>query len=1069
MQNIENTLKTRIENDNAETFVVIVPTEAARLKRQRELIAYHPRRAVANLRVHPLQRFVKRLYAELRPKRQNISQGLQTLWLHQIVDARTSNSESYTYQTLRPVPDIPVPDSTLSLIVSTINQIRERNEASSLFAAQRWAPDSNLGDLTRIYQAYEKKLGERWIDGNGESLLLANGFKAQLMQNAFPKVNLVVFEGFVFLSHADIEILKHLAQAQDLEMWFRTDYVAENPALFKHVGELVEKLHRAGIQTETDYQRDTALHEHVSLNLFHNKDNNPAKQEQIQQNPVGAEGYYPCKAGVIPFCAASTADATSEIKLLKPADRSEEVEQIAHQIQQHVSRGDCKLSDICVTYHNLSQYQQRIAEIFPAYGIPYTYLEGVPLAKSEVVKAIFSSLSSNDASPVSPYFSDGDTKITPLQSRGKYHASAPVEVPESCASENAVSFSLTDLLHPDEFQKYIDSLLKSGRVSHQILNPMLRKNRALVEDEIGAYHQFNISVQELCNALKETGNEKQSLRKYIEQLRFIVNHTTYQHMVESTRDSVTILPPAQLRSLDFDTVFLGDFVDGSFPANFRPDALLPEGLYPDESEQLRDNRFLFYKVLKSFRKRLYLVVPKREGESDLLPSPFLANLEAVATIDSCEIQNPARVSPAGFLSAYGNYLWEMDTPSENGFPAPYKENTPAKQGQIPLADMQPLIKHVILVEKSRETTHARLEYEGELTAGHLSEASREQLENLRDKTYSVTGLETYARCPFQYFGAHVLQLGTKEDDEEEGISSLERGGLVHKILFKFYDRRRGQPAINQCDETGFEEAKQQLSTVMDELLTDTGSDNLFREVDKARLRVTLNKWLEAERKSDVETTPHDFEVSIGRSHGVIGSVLSSPEPICIGGVRLNAKIDRIDVGDGVFNVIDYKTGSSTLGIKDILEGRALQLPIYLEIAKKLLGAGYEPAAGLYHKIRLNECKIELGIGNKSWNATAFKTYNGKDWRAVRPNNGQLLEDELFVERLARVSGYVAQYVNRISKGKFPLITRVEAFVDSEEEGELPLTPRNRTAPCNYCTYKRMCRVGAVPEGTGTVE
>ncbi len=1059
MQNIENTLKTRIENDNAETFVVIVPNEAARLKRQRELIAYHPRRAVANLRVHTLQRFVKRLYAELRPKRQNISQGLQTLWLHQIVDARTSNSESYTYQTFRPVPDIPVPDSTLSLIVSTINQLRERNEASSHFAARRWAPDSNLGDLTRIYQAYEKKLGERWIDGNGEHLLLANGFKAQLMQKAFPKVNLVVFEGFVLLSPADIEILKHMA-AQGLEMWFRTDYVEENPALFKHVGKLVEELSRAGIQTETDYQRDTALHEHVSLNLFHNKDNTPAKQGQIQQNPVGAEGYYPCKAGVIPFCADSTADATSEIKLLKPADRSEEVEQIAHQIQQHVSRGDCKLSDICVTYHNLSQYQQRIAEIFPAYGIPYTYLEGVSLAKSEVVKAIFSRLSSNDASPVSPYFSDGDTKITPLQSRGKYHASTPVDVPESCASENAVSFSLTDLLHPDEFQKYIDSLLKNGRVSHQILNPMLRKNRALVEDEIGAYHQFNISVRELCNALKETGNEKQSLRKYIEQLRFIVNHTTYQHMVESTRDSVTILQPAQLRSLDFDTVFLGDFVDGSFPANFRPDALLPEGLYRDESEQLRDNRFLFYKVLKSFRKRLYLVVPKREGESDLLPSPFLASLEAVATIDSCEIQNPARVSPAGFLSAYGNYLWEMDTPSDNSFPSPYKENTPAKQGQIPLADMQPLIKHVVLVEKSRETTHARLEYEGKLTAGHLSEASREQLESLRDKTHSVTRLETYARCPFQYFGAHVLQLGTKEDDEEEGVSNLERGGLVHKILFKFYDRRREQPAINQCDETGFEEAKQLLSTVMDELLTDTGSDNLFREVDKDRLRVTLNKWLEVERAYDVTTTPHDFEVSVGHSDGVTGSVLSRPEPICIGGVRLNAKIDRIDVGEGVFNVIDYKTGSTVPKMPAILEGHALQLPIYLEIAKKLLGAGYEPAAGLYHKLRLNECKIELGIGAEAYRGNTYM---------LPTKTQQMVPDETFGTVIHRVSGYVAQYVNRISKGKFPLITRVEAFVDSEEEGELPLTPRNRTAPCNYCTYKRMCRVGAVHEGTGTVE
>lgn len=1005
MSHIEDVLRNRIENDNEETFAVIVSTEAARLKRQRELIAYHPRRAVANLCVHTLERFVKRLYAELHPGRQSISPGLQTLWLRQIVDTRRNDSEPYTYRTFRPVPDMPVPDSTLSLIVSTINQLRERNEASNNFAARRWAPDSNLADLTHIYQAYEKKLSDRWIDGNGEHLLLANSFNGQLMRKAFPTVDLVVFEGFVLLSQADIKILKRLAQMPNLEMWFRTDYVRENNVFFKHVGELVAELEGAGIQIETAYQRDTALHEHVALNLF-------------RENPAGT-------------LSAPNADAIGEIKLLKPADRSEEVEEIAYQIQQHVSRGDCKLSDICVTYYNLSQYQQRIAEIFPAYGILYTYAEGVSLAKSEVVKAIFSRLSSNDASPMSPYFSDGDA------------ASTPVEVPESCTSDSLVSFSLTDLLHPDEFQKYIESLLKNGRVSCQILNPMLRKNRAIAEDEIGAYHQFNRCVQELCNALKAAEDVEQPLSKYIEQLRFIVNHTTYQHMVAATQDRVTILQPAQLRSLDFDTVFLGDFVDGRFPANFRPDALLPEGLYRDESEQLRDNRFLFYQVLKSFRKRLYLVVPKREGESELLPSPFLANLETVTTIDPVKIENPARISPAGFLSAYGNYLWERGTPSDNSFPPL-------------LADMRPLIAHVVAVEKSRETTHALLAYEGELTAGHLSEASRDNLKRFREKTYAVTELETYAKCPFQYFGAQVLAFETKDDAEDNGISNPERGRLVHYVLFKFYDRRRcrGQPPINQCDEAGFKEAKQQLSTIMDELLTDTGSDNLFREVDKERLRVTLNKWLEVERKYDVTTTPHDFEVSVGHRDGVTGSALSRAEPICISGVRLNATLDRVDIGNGVFNVIDYKTGSSTLRIKDILEGRALQLPIYLEIAKRLLGAGYEPAAGLYYKIRLNECKIELGIGRESNRGETYK---------LAKKTQQMLPDETFGTVIDRVSGYLAQYVNGMSEGKFPLITRVEAFVDSAEEGELPLNPRDKTAPCSYCAYKRMCRVGAVPE------
>ena len=78
-------------------------------------------------------------------------------------------------------------------------------------------------------------------------------------------------------------------------------------------------------------------------------------------------------------------------------------------------------------------------------------------------------------------------------------------------------------------------------------------------------------------------------------------------------------------------------------------------------------------------------------------------------------------------------------------------------------------------------------------------------------------------------------------------------------------------------------------------------------------------------------------------------------------------------------------------------------------------------------------------------------------------SGQLLEDEIFDDRLARVSGYVQHYIDSISNGTFPLITRVETFVDTEEEGDTPITPKNKTEPCNYCRYKRVCRVGAISE------
>ena len=379
--------------------------------------------------------------------------------------------------------------------------------------------------------------------------------------------------------------------------------------------------------------------------------------------------------------------------------------------------------------------------------------------------------------------------------------------------------------------------------------------------------------------------------------------------------------------------------------------------------------------------------------------------------------------------------------------------------------MRALIDHVVTVEKSREETHEHLDYEAVLTAGCLSDGSRDQLEKRSGWTYSVTELETYAKCPFQYFANNVLKFRAEEDETEDELSSLEKGSLLHEVLFEFYNKRRESPPISQC----FEEATQQLDEILDTKSEERrnqrtenliAEDNLFWATDIEKLRVALHKWLEAERTYDLPVRPRYFEVSFGSEREPRDPELSCTTSISINNVCMVGKIDRIDIGNGVFNVIDYKTGSSTIRMAEILNGRSLQLPIYLQIAKKLLNKhGLEPAAGLYHKIRLNECTVELGIGAEFQNGPAYKGFKGKDWKKFS-SSGQLLEDECFDEILERVSGYVQQYVCSISNGKFPLITRVDTFVDSKEEGDTPITPKNRTEPCNYCDYKRVCRVGA---------
>ena len=739
MPDIENTLKTLIQKDRAHTFVVVVPTDAARVKRQRQLVGYHQNKAVTNLRVLSIENFVQRLYNQVRPARKRISQGIQNLWLHEIAN----NSDAYRYEEFRPNPDIPVPDSTLSLVADKINHLKERGETSENIIAD----NPTKIDLAQIYSDYETKLEDGWVDEQGQGLYLANNFDPEFMESAFPSVKLVVVEGFTVLSEANTKILTRIAEMSDIEMWFRTDYVPENQTLYKNIGDLVSQFTDAKATIDPNYEREPDRHKHFAENLFRTENGN----------------------------ANSGADpkTKSQIKMLRPVDRSDEVEQIASLIQKRVSQGHCKLTDICVAYYNIGQYQQRIAETFPAYGIPYSLGESAPITKSEVVKAIFSHLSSNRTPIGNAYFS----KVESASDASRFH--------------------------PNEFQEYVDKFLKNGEVVQHILNPMLRKNSGIVEGEVEAYRLFKRIVKELCSVLRAESEKLYPLSEYIDKLLRIARHTNYRNRTATKGEVVKIVQLGELRSMEFDTVFLGDFVESRFPENYRPDPLLPEVPYRDEEELLRDNRFLFYRVLKSFRERLYLLVPQREREAELIPSPFLGQLKSIANIDETnKISNPSQGSATGFLSAYGNHVWTADTPSDKPFPDS-------------LTNMRSLIDHVVKVEKSREKTHDYLAHEGVLTAT-LSVEGRERLERQR-RPYSVTELETYAKCPFQYFVNNVLRFRVEEDETEDELSSLEKGSLLHKVLFTFYYNRRDRkdPPIGQCNDTDFKKAIQQLDKILE--------------------------------------------------------------------------------------------------------------------------------------------------------------------------------------------------------------------------------------------------------------
>ena len=60
-------------------------------------------------------------------------------------------------------------------------------------------------------------------------------------------------------------------------------------------------------------------------------------------------------------------------------------------------------------------------------------------------------------------------------------------------------------------------------------------------------------------------------------------------------------------------------------------------------------------------------------------------------------------------------------------------------------------------------------------------------------------MEQYGRCPFQYFAHHVLNLAINQGDitENRYLPSLQKGNLLHKILFDFYSERKDSDWLDE--------------------------------------------------------------------------------------------------------------------------------------------------------------------------------------------------------------------------------------------------------------------------------
>lgn len=270
---------------------------------------------------------------------------------------------------------------------------------------------------------------------------------------------------------------------------------------------------------------------------------------------------------------------------------------------------------------------------------------------------------------------------------------------------------------------------------------------------------------------------------------------------------------------------------------------------------------------------------------------------------------------------------------------------------------------------------------------------------------SVSRVDRYLKCPFQFFATEVLKL-EEEPEDEDAPPPWERGRFLHALFEAFFRewQARGHGSITADRVPEARGLLVELSErAMGALAPTEAALERARLFGSAASAGIIDRVLtmEAERPAAIDRRLIEFELDDGfafrRESGETRVV------------PLRAKVDRVDLlADGTFRVIDYKSKL----LPD--PKRTVQLQVYTSaVAQQLAKAGDRhrtPSEAFYLSME-----------------------GDAPMRALRPAKGQALDDVL---RAAE--------------------DRMVQAIDDARAGHFPPRPVPRSL-CNTCPYDAVCR------------
>ncbi len=456
---------------------------------------------------------------------------------------------------------------------------------------------------------------------------------------------------------------------------------------------------------------------------------------------------------------------------------------------------------------------------------------------------------------------------------------------------------------------------------------------------------------------------------------------------------VFVAEPEHVRGRQFEVVFIPGLAERVFPQKQRQDPLLLDahraslntgadaahlGL-PDQHERNAREKLLLRLAVGAATDRVHLSYPRLQASDGRPRVPSFYALE-VERARSGVLPSFQAVEERAFLQAGARLAW----------PAPADAALAIDDAEHDLAVLGPLLHRTVTPEiagrgrylltldrglrRSLLTRWARWKqpwskYDGlyDLDDGTIAMLAAHRLDA---RPYSVSSLQRFAACPYQFLLAAVYRLMPRQDVEPlEKLDPLTRGRMVHEVQAEYMRELKRRDAL-PVTATRVPDAEAVLDDVLDRVSAAYAEqlapaiDRVWRDEIEA-VRADLKGWIHHVANEDGEWIPIRAEFGFGFASGSGRDPESVPEPVTLDGRwRLHGVVDLIEAKAGPtprgeLRVTDHKTGKNRTRERMVVgRGEVLQPVLY--------GLSVEQAIGrAVGESQLFFCTSTGGFGRRS--------------------------------------------------------------------------------------------------------